>query len=158
MVSTATGRPQFRTGFEAELMILVLLLSFGRALSFGLKNSVPNFWSCFTSLLITRIGNRASANNRGRIEHQPTSTTAASTGHQRPAVILVANKVDLVRNRAVLEQGQFSCLFVSLILCLQCFDAVGWAAEGHPACKKLCGGVLAWLSVWSEVQTCIWPS
>ena len=30
--------------------------------------------------------------------------------------------------------------------------------EGHPACKKLSGGVLAWLSVWSEVQTCIWPS
>ena len=20
--------------------------------------------------------------------------------------------------------------------CLQCFDAVGWAAEGHPGCKK----------------------
>ena len=33
---------------------------------------------------------------------------------------------------------------------------VGWQ-EGHPACKKLIGGVLAWLSVWSEVQTCIWP-
>jgi len=30
--------------------------------------------------------------------------------------------------------------------------------EGHPACKKLSGWVLAWLSVWSEVQTCIWPS
>jgi len=30
--------------------------------------------------------------------------------------------------------------------------------EGHLACKKLSGGVLAWLSVWSEVQTCIWPS
>ena len=29
--------------------------------------------------------------------------------------------------------------------------------EGHPACKKLSGGVLAWLSVWSKVQTCIWP-
>ena len=25
--------------------------------------------------------------------------------------------------------------------------------EGHPACRKLSGGVLAWLSVWSEVQT-----
>jgi len=25
--------------------------------------------------------------------------------------------------------------------------------EGHPACKKLSSGVLAWLSVWSEVQT-----
>jgi len=24
--------------------------------------------------------------------------------------------------------------------------------EGHPACKKLSGGVLAWLSVWSEVH------
>jgi len=23
--------------------------------------------------------------------------------------------------------------------------------EGHPACKKLSGGVLVWLSVWSEV-------
>jgi len=31
---------------------------------------------------------------------------------------------------------------------------VGWQ-EGHLACKKLSGGVLAWLSVWSEVQTCM---
>jgi len=23
--------------------------------------------------------------------------------------------------------------------------------EGHPACKKLSGGMLAWLSVWSEL-------
>jgi len=30
--------------------------------------------------------------------------------------------------------------------------------EGYPACKKLSGGVLAWFSVWSEMQTCIWPS
>ena len=30
--------------------------------------------------------------------------------------------------------------------------------EGHPACKKVSGGGLAWLSVWSEVQTCIRPS
>ena len=34
---------------------------------------------------------------------------------------------------------------------------VGWQ-EGHPACKKLSGGMLAWLSVWIKVQTCIWPS
>jgi len=27
--------------------------------------------------------------------------------------------------------------------------------EGHPACKKLSGGVLTWFSVWSEVQTYI---
>jgi len=34
---------------------------------------------------------------------------------------------------------------------------VGWQ-EGHPAYKIQSGGVLAWLSVWSEVQACIWPS
>jgi len=34
---------------------------------------------------------------------------------------------------------------------------VGWQ-EGYAACKKLSGGVLAWLSVWDEVQICIWPS
>ena len=51
-------------------------------------------------------------------------------------------------------------------LCLQCFDAVcAFSAlkllvgqqEGHPACKKLSGGMLVWLSVWSEVQTCTRP-
>jgi len=31
--------------------------------------------------------------------------------------------------------------------------------EGHPACKKLSGEVvLAWSSVWSEVQTCTCPA
>ena len=43
------------------------------------------------------------------------------------------------------------CAFSALTL------LVGWQ-EGHPACKKQSGGVLAWLSVWTEVQTCIWPS
>jgi len=33
---------------------------------------------------------------------------------------------------------------------------VGWQ-EGHPAFNKLSDGVLPWLSVWSEVQSCIWP-
>ena len=57
------------------------------------------------------------------------------------------------------------CFIVSRFLhlcwhyyCLQCFDAVGWVAGRHPACKKRSDRVLAWLSVWSEVQTCIWPS
>ena len=40
---------------------------------------------------------------------------------------------------------------------LQCFAfsaltlLVGWQ-EGHPACKKLSGGVLVWLSVWSKMN------
>ena len=50
-------------------------------------------------------------------------------------------------------------LIVHIFMChsLQCFDAVGWK-EVHPACKKLSGEMLAWLSVWGEVQICIWPS
>ena len=36
-------------------------------------------------------------------------------------------------------------------LCCFVFDAVDWAAGGHPACKKLSGGMLAsGASVWSE--------
>jgi len=53
------------------------------------------------------------------------------------------------------------CVYLSVSSSVCAFSAlmllVGWQ-EGHPACKKLSGGVMAWLSVWSEVQTCIWPS
>ena len=49
------------------------------------------------------------------------------------------------------------------VLCLQCFDAVGWvigkegssSRKGIHAVKNLSGGVLAWLFVWSKVQTCV---
>ena len=37
-------------------------------------------------------------------------------------------------------------------ICMYAFSALTllvWQQEGHPACKKLSGGVLAWLSVWS---------
>jgi len=41
----------------------------------------------------------------------------------------------------VFSVGKRFCFIVINIyiymFCLQCFDAVGWAAEGHPACKKL---------------------
>jgi len=32
------------------------------------------------------------------------------------------------------------------------FDTVGWVAEEHVACKNMIDVVLAWLSVWSDVQ------
>ena len=35
---------------------------------------------------------------------------------------------------------------------------VGWQEGPMEACKKLSGGVLALLSVWSKVQACMWPS
>ena len=52
-------------------------------------------------------------------------------------------------------------LFLNNVLKYHAFSALTLLVgrqEEHPACKKLSGGVLAWLSVWSEVQSCIWPS
>jgi len=52
-------------------------------------------------------------------------------------------------------------MFVGFLFLFQCFSALTLFVgrqEGHPACKNLSDGVLAWLSVRSEVQTCMWPS
>ena len=65
----------------------------------------------------------------------------------------------------------FKCSAVSLfshgrnvLLCNLAFSAltlltllVGWQ-EGHLVFKKLSGWVLSWLSVWGEVQICIYPA
>jgi len=60
----------------------------------------------------------------------------------------------------------FIIIIIITVLLTNAFSAGAFSAltllvgrqERHPACKKQSGGVLAWLSVWSEVQTCIWPS
>jgi len=46
------------------------------------------------------------------------------------------------------------------IHCLQCFDAVGWAAGRHPACKKnwvvrcWCGYLSGYDTIWDAILTC----
>jgi len=45
----------------------------------------------------------------------------------------------------------FDCAFSALTL------FVG-RQEGHLACKKLSGGMLAWLSVWGKMQISICPA
>ena len=71
------------------------------------------------------------------------------------------NPSHLVPRFVLLTTVRIYKLYLLTYLHFSAFSAltllVGWQ-EGHPACKKLSGGVLAWLSVWSEVQTCIWPS
>ena len=49
-------------------------------------------------------------------------------------------------------------VFVYLFCAFSALALLVGRQEGHPARKKLSGGVLAWLSVWSEVQTCTRPS
>ena len=51
---------------------------------------------------------------------------------------------------------KFVCIYVCLAL--SAWTLLVGRQEGHPSCRKLSGGVLAWLSVWSEVQTCVWSS
>ena len=47
-------------------------------------------------------------------------------------------------------------LHISIIIAFSALTLLVGQQEGYPACKKN-GGVLALLSVWSEVQTCMWP-
>jgi len=58
--------------------------------------------------------------------------------------------------QSVNQSSIVSCNYVQLAV--SALTLLVGQQEGHPACKKLSSGVLAWLSVWSEVQTCIWLS
>jgi len=63
--------------------------------------------------------------------------------------VTLIDMVNALNNKCAVDSVQY------------CFSALTLLArwhEGHPACKKLSGGVLAWLSVRGEVQICIWPS
>ena len=65
--------------------------------------------------------------------------------------------IDLLFDASITDR----CLIDYLLAYVLAFSALTLLVgrqEGHPACKKQSGGVLAWLSVWSELQTCIRPS
>jgi len=91
---------------------------------------------------------------------QPLVTMCGSTSAQR--------KVDLPERAELNMKFLLGCCYLFMIFsmlfslafiatCLGALTLLVRHQEGHPACKKLSGGVLAWLSVWSKVQTCIWP-
>jgi len=68
---------------------------------------------------------------------------------------------DIRRYDVCLEVKRKDNLNCSVLVCVSAFSAVMLLVgqqEGHPACNKLSGGMLAWLPVWGEVQICIWPS
>ena len=94
------------------------------------------------------------------------SATASSTSWPigtAPGATSLPSKIRCgVHRSTAVECSVVTLVFIDRLGCgLIAFSAltllVGWQ-EGHPACKKLSGEVLVWLSVWSEVQTCIWPS
>ena len=51
-----------------------------------------------------------------------------------------------------------SCTYIGTTVSFSALTLLVGRQEGHAASKKLSGGLLAWLSVWSEVQICIQPS
>jgi len=55
------------------------------------------------------------------------------------------------------DMVSFTFVWFNVLCAFSALTLLVGRQEGHPACKKQSGGVLAWLSVWSEVQTCIWP-
>ena len=64
-----------------------------------------------------------------------------------------------LRTCLMLRHGELALLnYITLFSTFSAFSLLVGQQEGHPACKKLSGRVLAWLSDWSKVQTCIWPS
>ena len=73
---------------------------------------------------------------------RPSTIRLFSNGHLVIITIPVAEGVCLLSAAQSFSAQSFSALTL----------LVGWQ-EGHPACKNLSGGVLAWLSVWSQVQT-----
>jgi len=89
----------------------------------------------------------------------------ATIGNQQVSTVVSTSELSVT-------VGQVSVIFVLSVVCFclllgLCYDyIIAFSAltllvgrqEGHPACKKLSGGVLTCLSVWSKVQTCIWPS
>ena len=56
------------------------------------------------------------------------------------------------------DMVSFTFVWFNVLCAFSALTLLVGRQEGHPACKKQSGGVLAWLSVWSEVQTCIWPN
>jgi len=60
----------------------------------------------------------------------------------------------LTRTHLLLSVTAISYLLLMCHIAFSALTLLVGRQEGHPACKKLSGGVLAWLSVWSEVQTC----
>jgi len=62
---------------------------------------------------------------------------------------------------AITNVTLYNIIVIYRLHCFEAFSALTLLVgqqEGHPACKKLSGGVLVWLAVWSEVQICISPS
>jgi len=99
----------------------------------------------------------------GHVDHGKTTLTAAITkGEWLQALCkYLTDNIFLLLNHCYSTPiGELSTVMTtsdclpSPIFAFNAFTLLVGQQEGLPACKKLSGGMLAWLSVWSEVQIC----
>ena len=100
----------------------------------------------------------------GQMDFDRSRNVAGNSSRQpaavEPAVQSPVTQPSWIRQHAPVVSS-IPALVTTYLLGLIAFSALTLLVgrqEGHPACEKLSGGMLPWLSVWSEVQTCIWPS
>ena len=108
----------------------------------------------FVDLALVGAANCRLVSDRRRLRCR----AASRNNHLHTRVRRQTTRVGLLHGS---ENSHIGTTVIGMTVVLGAFSALTLLVgrqEGHPACKKLSGGVLAWLSVWSEVQTCIWPS
>ena len=83
----------------------------------------------------------------------------------QPSLITTTGRTSLQQNHKLMTCNYTTTTLQPLynLTCASCLLSVLWHCwlgnrNGIWPVKKLSGGVLAWLCVGSEVQTCIWPS
>ena len=91
----------------------------------------------------------ASVNAASSSNSSGTGTSGSESLRRGPRYVVFSALTHSMCLREGLYGSDFACSVLTLLVGQQ---------EGHPACKKLTSGVLAWLSVWIEVHTCIRPS
>ena len=105
--------------------------------------------------MLTVTDHKAQKSYEGNIiYHHITSTSICCSVVQKTCGIVSIVSYSLLSSADWLIH---KCILCN-VLAFSALTLLAGRQEGHPACKKPSSGVLAWLSVWSEVQTCIWPS
>ena len=94
--------------------------------------------------------------------YRPDALPAAQPTASKHCIVDYNHLLSLVTNDTVLDfnvsRKKYALYWITSSFAFSALTLLVGRQEGHPACKKQSGGVLAWLSVWSKMQTCIWPN
>jgi len=109
----------------------------------------------------------SSCNGEARLHYQrwhailrllTTEPAKSTTSSSKNKILLVSLAMGNICWPHPSRQMNFTAIFSWPFGAFSALTLLVGRQEGHLACKKLSGEVLAWLSVWSELQTCICPS